>query len=178
MAMLWEKIVVTAREFLNDKNINDSPDYNEIFFLAKMADFDWSNQFYAASAFCEVCWKIALKGSTSEYNQLDRLFSPSPIATHANFRGCRTYKTGNVPELGALAVWKRGNSWQGQISIVSGVSEDKQEFDVIEARALTGSEDGCFLKVEERKGKRVDLPFKTDKLNLIGFIYPKDKIAR
>jgi hypothetical protein len=29
-----------------------------------------------------------------------------------------------------------------------------------------------FLQCEEKKGKQTGLPFKTDKLNLLGFAYP------
>lgn len=179
MAKVWEKIVVTAKEFLTEKNINDSKDFNELIFQSKLQEFNWSSQFYASSVFCEIVWKAAIsRESLNEWRQLDKLFSPSPIATHANFRGCRDYKTGNIPEKGALAVWKRGNSWQGMMSIVSDVSDDMQSFDVIEARALMGSESLGFLQVEEKKSKKIDLPFRVDKLNLIGFIYPKDIEAR
>ena len=178
MTMLSEKVVVTAKEFLNDKNINDDRNLNEPMYQAKIQEFDWSLQFSAASIFCEIVWKVAIgRESLSEWRQLDKLFSPSPVATHANFRGCRSFKTGNVPEVGALAIWKRGNSWQGGMAIVTEVSEDKQSFDVIEGRVLVGSENS-FIKCEEQKGKRVDLQFRTDKLNLIGFVYMHDKEIR
>mgnify|MGYP000390858811 CR=1 FL=1 len=177
MPKISEKVVVTAKEFLSEKNINDNANLNEPIYQAKLQEFDWDGQFNAASVFCEVVWKISIgRDSLSEWRQLDKLFSPSPIATHANFRGCRAYKTGNVPEKGALVFWKRGNSWQGHMAIVSDVSADKESFDIIEGRVLTGSETaGNFLKVEERKEKKVSLPFRNDKLNILGFVYPKDK---
>lgn len=172
--MRWEKVVVTAREFISEKNINDCKDLNEPIFQAKLQELDWDMPFASASVFCELVWKISVgRESLRDWRELDRLFSVSPIATHANFRGCRKYKTGNVPEKGALVIWRRGNSWQGHMGIVSSVSESKEEFDIIEARVLSGS-DGGFLKVEEKFGKKVGLPFKTDKLNLLGFIYPQD----
>lgn len=178
MAMIYEKVVVTAKSYLNDKNVNDAKDFNEPVFQAKLAKFNWELQFSASSIFAEIVWKIAIgKDSLSEWQELDRLFSPSPIATHANFRGNKTYKTGNVPELGALVFWKRGNSWQGHMAIVIAVSDDKQSFDIIEARALTGSEDK-FINVEEKKNKRVGLPFANDKLNILGFVYPKNQEIR
>ena len=173
--MLWEKVVVTAKQFLNDKNINDSSELNEIMFRMKQVDFDWDMQFSAASVMAEIVWKIAIgKENTQEMRRLDKLFSPSPIATHANFRGCRSYKTGTLPEKGALVVWKRGNSWQGHIAIVSEVSPDKSMFDIIEGRILLGSE-GSFIQVKEQKGKMIGLPFKDDKLNIIGFVYPPNR---
>lgn len=175
MTMLWEKIVVTAREYLSEKNINDSKDLNEPIYQAKLQEVDWDPQFSAAAIFCEMVWKQAIsRDRLSEWRRLDRLFSVSPIATHANFRGCRSYKTGNVPERGSLAVWRRGNSCQGHIAIVSMVAPDLSQFDVIDARALSGSEGG-FIKVEERLGKMVGLPFKSDKMNLLGFIYPPNR---
>lgn len=175
MTMIWERIVVTAKEFLNDKNINDSREYNEPMFRMKQLEFDWDVQFSAASNFVEIVWKIAIgRENTSEMRRLDKLFAPSPIATHANFRGCRSYKTGTLPEKGAIVIWRRGNSWHGHIAIVSNVSQDKMMFDVIEGRILIGSE-GNFIQVKEFTGKIVGLPFKDDKLNIIGFIYPPNR---
>jgi hypothetical protein len=174
MALLWEKVVVTAREFLEDKNINDSREYNEPITRTKLIQFNWDPQFTAASTFTEIVWKIAIgRENQRVWQQLDRLFSPSAIATHANFRGCKDYKTGNMPQKGAIAVWRRGNSWQGDLAIVSEVSEDKTTFDVIQGAVLNGSEE-IFLQVVEKKGKMM-LPFRSDKLNLLGFIYPPDR---
>lgn len=176
--MIFEKVVVTAKSFLNNTKINDCREFSEPVMQAKINKFNWELQFAASSLFAEIVWKIAIgKDSLSEWQELDRLFSPSPIATHANFRGNRTYKTGNVPEPGALVFWKRGNSWQGHMAIVTEVSEDKKTFDIIEARALSGSENK-FINVEEKKGKQVGLPFATDKLNILGFVYPKNQEIR
>ncbi len=175
MAFISEKIVVTAKGFLNGSNINDARELIEPIYQVKLAHYNWDLQFAAGSIFSEVVWKMAVgKNSLSEWQELDRIFSPSPIATHANFRGNRNYNTGNMPELGALAIWKRGNSWQGDMGIVVNVSDDKQSFDVISARILSGS-DKQFLMVQEGKGKRIGLPFCNDKLNLLGFVYPKHK---
>lgn len=176
MALICEKVVVTAKEFLNTKNINDSREFNEPIYQAKLRYFNWDLSFAASSMFCEIVWKISVGGvnSLSEWNEIDRMFSPSPIAVHANFRGNKSYKTGNTPEVGALVFWKRGNSWQGHMAIVVWVSEDKKSFDIIEARTVVGSEDK-FLNIEERKGKKVGLPFANDKLNILGFVYPKNR---
>lgn len=178
MPMLFEKVVVTAKSFLN-VNINDCKELTEPIMQAKINKFNWELQFAASSIFAELVWKISIggQGSLSEWQELDKLFSPSPVATHANFRGNKTYKTGNVPEPGALVFWKRGNSWQGHMAIVSEVSEDKKTFDIIEGRALSGSENK-FINVEEKKGKQVGLPFANDKLNILGFVYPKNQEIR
>lgn len=178
MSLLWEKIVVTAKEFVGEKNINDCRDLNEPIYQSKLQDHGWDIQFAASSILCEIVWKIAIgRESLREWRQIDRLFCPSPIAVHANFRGCREYKTGNLPEKGSLVIWRRGNSWQGHMAIVIEVSEDKRSFDVVEARMLMGS-DNRFLQVEERKDKKTDLPFRNDKLNIIGFIYAPDREIR
>jgi hypothetical protein len=175
MAMLWEKVVVTAREFLGDRNFNDSREFREPMYQTKLVHFGWELQFAAATVFVEIVWQIAIGRETiTERQRLDRLFCPSPVATHANFRGCREYKTGNLPEKGAIAVWVRGQSWQGHLAIVSDVSPNKDSFDVIEGRILTGS-DGHFIQVKESKGKCIDQPFSREKLNLKGFIYPPNR---
>lgn len=174
MAMLWEKVVVTAREFLETKNINDSYLFNDPVFRAKLVHYDWDLSFSAASIACELIWKASIgKESITDGQRLDRLFSPSPVATHCNFRGCRSFKTGNVPELGAIVFYRRGNSWQGDMSIIVGVAEDKQSFTVIGGRVLEGS-NSQFINLEQRE-KRMGLPFKSDKLNLLGFVYAPEK---
>ena len=175
MSMLWEKVVVTAKEFLGDKNINDSREFKEPIYQAKLIHFGWELQFAAATVFVELVWQIAIgRETTTERQRLDRLFCPSPVATHANFRGCREYKTGNLPEKGAIAVWVRGHSWQGHMGIVSDVSPNKESFDIIEGRILTGS-DGHFIQVKESKGKQTDESFSVNRLNLKGFIYPPSR---
>lgn len=174
MTLLSEKIVVTAKEFLKEKNINHCPEVIEPLFQAKMQEFDWDIPFSAASITCETIWKISLgkKNGIVDWRQLDKLFSPSPVGTYCNFRGCKSYKTGNLPEVGALVIWRRGNSWQGHMAIVTAVSDDKNTFDVIEGRIVSGSENN-FIQVIEAAGKRTGLPFKNDKLNILGFIYCK-----
>lgn len=177
MSLVAEKIVVTAREFLETRNINDSHDFNEPFFQTKIKETGWELAFAAPSIVCELIWKIAVRGGgNSETRVFDRLFNPSPIATHANFRGSKhsCVSTGNCPEPGSIAVWKKGNGWQGHMAIVIWVSEDKKTFDVVEGKVLAGSE-AKFLTLEKKEGKRTDLPFKNDKLNLIGFLYPPNR---
>lgn len=175
MAMLAEKVVVIAKEFLGDKNINDCREFNEPVYQSKLIHYGWELQYAAASVFVELVWQIAIgRETTTERQRLDRLFCPSPVATHANFRGCRDYKTGTLPEKGAIAVWVRGQSWQGHLAIVTDVSPNKDSFDVIEGRILTGSE-GHFIQVKEYKGKQMDQPFSREKLNLKGFIYPPNR---
>lgn len=174
MAMISERIVVTAKEFLEIRNINDSTVFNEPIFHAKMVHYDWDLSFSAASVMCEIIWKIAIgRDSVTEYQRLDRLFCPSPIATHCNFRGCKSYKTGNLPEIGAISFWRRGNSWQGDMAIVVDVAENKEVFTVISCRTMEGSHNK-FLQLEQRE-KRMNLPFKNDKLNQIGFVYAPDR---
>lgn len=177
MTMLSERVIVTAKDFLENNNINYCSQFSEPIYQAKLIHFGWDLQFSASSVFAEIVWKIALGETVTERQRLDRLFCPSPVATHANFRGCKDYKTGNMPEKGAIAVWVRGNSWQGSMAIVIDVAEDKETFDVIEARVLTGSE-GRFIQVKEFKDKPLSKPFSVQNLNLKGFIYaPSREIA-
>lgn len=175
MTLVSEKIVVIANQYLDTKNINDTESFNEPFFQNKISEYGWELPFAARSIGCELIWKEALKGSGSaEARYLDRMFSPSPIATHANFRGSRKFKTGNVPELGAIALWRKGNGWQGIMGIVINVHDDKMGFDIAECVALQGSENR-FLTFERKNGKRADLPPKHDSFNILGFIYPPNR---
>jgi hypothetical protein len=172
MTMIAERIAVIAKEFVESKNINDNQLFNEPMFQAKLNQFGWELCFSAASIACEIVWKEAVKGGgMSEFQRIDRAFSPSPLATHANFRGGKNFETGNLPQVGSIAFWKKGNTWQGHMGIVVWVSEDAKTFDIIEGKVMQGSENK-FIVLEEKKGKKTDLPFKSDKYNLIGFGYP------
>lgn len=172
--MLSERVVVIAKDFLENNNINYCSQFAEPMYQAKLIHFGWDLQFSASSVFAEIVWKMAIGETVSERQRLDRLFCPSPIATHANFRGCKDFKTGNIPEKGAIAIWMKGNSWQGSMAIVSDVYEDMETFDVIEARVFTGSE-GRIMSVKEYKGKVTTKPFSRESLNLKGFIYPPNR---
>lgn len=173
--MLSERVVVTAKEFLGAKNINYCQEFTEPIYQAKLIHFGWDVQFAASSIFVELVWQMAIGRETiTERQRLDRLFCPSPVATHANFRGCKEYKTGNLPEKGAIAVWVRGQSLQGNMGIVTDVSEDKDTFNVIEGRILSGS-DSRFIQVKEYFDKPTSQPFSREKLNLKGFIYPPNR---
>jgi hypothetical protein len=118
---------------------------------------------------------LALRGGgMSEWRQIDRLFSPSPIATHSNFRGTKNFKTGNLPEIGSLVIWRRGIGWQGRIAIVSSVVENKSSFDIIEGFALTGSTKN-ILNLKEVHNIPANNPYGREKLNILGFVYPPER---
>lgn len=177
MTLVSEKIVVTAKEFLQTKNINDCKEFNDPVFHSKLNDFGWPLQYSVSSVVCEMIWKIALAANNlAVYRRLDRLFSPSPMATYSSFRGSAHYKTGNLPEVGAIAAYRKGNGWQGDMGIVTSVSESKKEFDMIQGKILMGGDDR-FITVEEKRNRPVGLLFRPDKYNLIGFIYaPNEEI--
>lgn len=175
MTLVSERIVVTAHEFLNKSNINDCKDYQEPIYQNKIKEFAWDFSFSAPSIVCEIIWKISLRGGgMAEWRQLERLFSPSPIATHSNFRGSQNFKTGNLPEIGSVVVWRRGIGWQGRIAIVTKVGEDRKTFDVVEGFALTGSIKN-ILSLKEIKNIPANNPYGREKLNILGFIYPPDR---
>lgn len=175
MTFIAEKIAVIAREFVETRNVQDSKDFNEPFFQTKLAHFDWDMQYSASSIGAEIVLKSAWGAeSIEDWQLIDRICSPSAVATHCNWRGCKRLKTGNIPEVGAIAFYRRGNSWQGSMSIVIRVAEDKERFDVAETRFIIDSGSGQ-LKTIEVKDKRVLLPFKSDKLNLLGFGYPPNR---
>lgn len=175
MTLIAEKIAVVAREFVESRHIQDSKEFNEPIFQAKLRGFDWGIQYAASSIGCEIMLKTSWGlESIEDWQLLDKIFSPSAVATYCNWRGCTKMKTGNVPEIGAVAFYRRGNSWQGSASIVIAVSEDKQKFDAAETRFINNSGTG-LLVTTEFKEKRVSLPFKNDKLNLLGFGYAPNR---
>jgi len=105
MAMLWEKVVVTAKEFLETKNINDSYLLNDPLFRAKLVNFEWDLSFSAASIVCELIWKKAIGSeSLNDGHRLDRLFSP-PDAGTTKYRSSGQISESELLHAISLKIW-------------------------------------------------------------------------
>lgn len=169
MQTINDKIVQVAQSYLFQEEISGNKGFKNPSFQKKMADCGWNLGQSWCAYFCELVWKEAYGKTNPLYPALDRLFSPSATATFSNFSGNTQFTTGKTPKVGALAVWRYGNGWQGHIGIVAEI-RNKNEFRSVEGNTNTdGSREGygVFNKV-----RATNLPPKTKGLNLIGFIYP------
>lgn len=169
---LAEKIVAVATSYIGQKEIAGNKGFQNAAFQKKMIDCGWQMSQSWCAYFTELVWKEAFGTKHPLYKSLDRLFSPSATATFANFKGHPTsFATGAKPKVGALAVWRYGNGWQGHIAVVIEVRADGS-FKTIEGNTNNdGSREGVEVAVKVRK---VGEPFKARGLNLVGFVYPPE----
>ncbi len=166
--MIEQKIVQIAGSYVGQQEISGNKGFKNPAFQKKMQDCGWQINNAWCSFFAELVWKEAYGKSNPLYNTLDRLFSPSAVATFGNFKGHPTnFKTGDKPKVGALVVWRYGNGWQGHIGIVESI--DKNTFVSIEGNT---NKDGGREGIEvARKHRSLGMPFRKQGLNLIGFVY-------
>lgn len=164
---IGERIASIANSFLANGDFRIQQEYNSSWFLDKKRCFGWNDAYAMGAWFCEIAWKKGYGDSSEEWQQIDRLFSPSPLATHTNFRGSKYFRTGTIPEIGALAIWRNG--WHSYMGIVSAVSNDGNLFDMIIAQQQNGK-----IVINNHFSRSANMEYKKDGYNLIGFIYPKE----
>lgn len=164
---IGERIINVANSYLINNNIAQSDNYNSYWLREKKDAFGWNDAYATHSYFAEIVWKEAYGIDSRESQWIDKLFSPSPIATHTNFRGSKHFRTGISPHLGAIAVWRNG--WHGYMGIVSTVYPDGNLFDMIIGQWENGK-----VRVNLHFSRDADTEYKKDGYNLVGFVYPKE----
>jgi surface antigen len=167
-----DNVVLIAKSYLNKYEKKNNSGFIDAEFEKKMKAVGWGVGQSWCAYFTELVWKEAFKVdakiSVEYYQSLDKLFSGSATATFANFSHSSLFKTGSTPKIGALSVWKHGNSWKGHIGIVSEII-DATTYKCIEGNTNSaGGREG--IQVAE-KVRKTGQPFKANGLNLIGFVY-------
>jgi hypothetical protein len=160
-------IINVANSYLVNNNIGQSDSYNSDWLAAKKIAFGWNDAYATHSYFTEIVWKDAYGIDSKEWELIDRLFSPSPLATHTNFRGSKHFRTGTSPSIGALAIWRNG--WHSYMGIVSTVYPDEKLFDMIIGQWENGK-----VRINLHIARNADTEYKKDGYNLVGFVYPKE----
>lgn len=174
--MIADKIKEVALSYVGEEEKPGNLGWKDPKFEAKMVEVGWQ----PGQAWCayqaELIWKEAYGKKHSLWKSLDRLFAPSATATYGNFAGSGLFKTGSVPKVGALAVWRYGwSGWKGHIGVVVGINDANRTFDTIEGNTnAAGGREGLYTL---KKTRRRDAPPTGTGLNLIGFVYPNDTVA-
>jgi CHAP domain len=155
-------------------------------FEAKLKRVGWEKSQPWCSYFAEVVYrdtyeKLMLddpkdKIVEQRLNEVCTLFSGGTLQTLANFDKSKYWRTREtIPEVGAIIVFQKGNSWEGHIGIVKEVDLNKMEVTTIEGNtSSTGSRDGDIVAIKKRK---LSLKFKADTLFIKGFIQPANPYA-
>lgn len=170
--MIAERIRDVAMSYVGQQEKPGNKGWENPNFELKMLQVGWKPGNAWCSFQAELIWKEAYGKSHPLWKALDKLFSPSATATYGNFHGSDHFKVGSAPKLGALAVWRLGNGWQGHIGVVVNPKKAQGVFETVEGNTnKEGGREGMFTLVKQRRIGQAVTP---RGLNLIGFVYPTE----
>ena len=169
-------IVEQAKLYIGQRETENNGGFESPSFQKKMQDIGWQLGDAWCASFVKLVWMEAYKCDLARLLELEHLFSPSAVATYRNF-DASDWKTQNadgspirIPSVGALVVWRMGNSESGHIGIVTEVLSNTA-FKSIEGNTNeAGGREG--IEVAEKK-RAINRRFLPNGLNLLGFILPK-----
>ena len=169
MSAISDKIIATAKSYIGETELTNNSGWIDKAFQQKMVDVGWKNGDSWCAFTCELIWKEAYGKGSPIFPRLDRLFSSSATATAANFIASNDFKTGKIPQPGALVLWRHGNGWQGHAGVVTGII-DSSTFESVEGNTnQDGSSNGYAVFLKKRK---LGEAFKPKGFNIVCFVYP------
>lgn len=165
-----DEIVQEAKSYLGQQEIQPNLGFKDPAFAAKMNAVG----FYRSASWCGFFVMVVLFGvyvdAPTMLAYLKRYCSPSTHTMWANFRASKEVITGQVPKLGAVAIWQEGDGTNGHTGIV--VAVNGNEFTCAEGNSNSdGSRNG--YEVAENT-HIVGKPHSINRLNLLGFAYMPD----
>lgn len=167
--MIAEKIKNIALSYLGQREVPGNMGFTDKQFEKKMAAVGFVKSYAWCALFAELIWVEAYEGSKETLAKLKTLFSASATATFKNFDLDGTFNTSKTPKVGAVAIWRYGNGWQGHAGIVIAVNGDT--ITTIEGNTnAAGGREGIEVARKNRKWRGE--AFKAKGLNIVGFILP------
>jgi hypothetical protein len=171
-----EKITQIAQQYIGQRELKGNKGFQDADFQKEMEAVGWDDGEAWCATFAKLVFKKAYIGTVLEA-EIEKLFSKSATATYANFDKS-DWKTQlpngkpiKTPEVGALVVWRMGDSWAGHIGVVTEIVSST-EFKTVEGNTDgKGGREG--IEVAE-KLRQTNQKFNPKGLNLIGFILPKE----
>jgi len=164
-----DKIVQIAQSYKGQEEIQPNLGFKDPIFWNKMKEVG----FYRGASWCGFFVMLVLfEAYADEPNVLKYLKKYCSASTHemwANFRASKEVITGQIPKLGAVAVWEEGSGTNGHTGIVISVNPDGKHFTSMEGNTNgAGGREG--FRVWENT-HTLGLPHSENGLNLLGFAY-------
>lgn len=160
-------IVEIALKYVGETETPNNSGFSNTDFQKRMESVGWIKSQSWCVYLAELIWKEAMP---EHFAELDKLFSGSATATYKNFDIAK-WHVGQTPSLGAVVIWRYGNGWQGHAGIV--VKTNGTTFQTVEGNTNDQSgREGFIVAIKDR---RLNVPFKENGLNLVGFIHPPEK---
>ena len=165
--MKGSEVAEIAKAYIGKTEIPNNAGFTDTKFQKKMEEVGWSKSLAWCSFFSELVWTEACCDSALKA-VIKKQFSGSATTTFKNFDLDKTFKTGSVPQIGAVVIWRHGNGWQGHAGIVTEII-DKTTFKAVEGNTNDkGGREGYIVALKQRTTNK---PFSNTGLNLVGFIY-------
>ena len=141
--------------------------FNDPVFHEKMKRVGFEKGMAWCSFFAELVWTESYRGDLSKSLACEQHFSGSAVETYNRFKRAG-FQVVNLPVVGALAVWRYGNGWQGHIGVVTSVTGST--FKCVEGN--TNDNGGREVYMVAERLRRLNQPFLKKGLNLVGFVLP------
>lgn len=152
-----------ALAYLHEKEVPGNMGFEDKIFQKKMEEVGFHKGYAWCALFGELCVK---EGAPGFYNENEKLFSASAVATYNNFKAAGL--TTDKPEIGYLACWKHGKGSTGHLAVVVG-NKGTNLFQSVEGNSNeNGSREG--FEVAYKADRQINKPFSAKGLNLLGFV--------
>ncbi len=169
---LEERIVEIAKSYIGQEELPNNSGFIQSDYEEKIKSIGWvKGQSWCTHA-VELVWTEAFSEIDPDgIPLLKMLFSGYAIKTLENFTNSGVFEVGQVPNIGAIAIWQHGNTEMGHAGVV--VSFTRTTFKSCEGN--THREGEYEAKEYAERLRRLNIPHTSDGLNLLGFIYPQRK---
>jgi hypothetical protein len=166
------RVIKVAEAYIGKREKKGNSGFVDPDFEKKMRAIGFKTGNAWCAFFGELVWKEAYVAYPNVVALFDKLFSASAVATYSNFANSKKFTVSKVPVLGAIAVWRHGNTWMGHLGVVTATDLKADRFVAVEGNTNAGgSREGEQVAAKPR---RLNAPHSEEGLNLIGFIYPPD----
>lgn len=164
-----DKIMQQAKVYKGQQEVQPNLSFKDPLFLKKMLAVG----FYRTASWCGFYVMLVLfdvyKDAPSLLSALKNACSASTQTMWENFKASKSIITGQIPKLGAVAVWEEGNGTNGHTGVVIELNADGKHFTCSEGNS---NSDGSRNGYEVAENTHViGLPHSIKGLNLLGFAY-------
>lgn len=168
MTQINNTIASIAASYVGEREVPGNMGFTNKQFEKKMIDVGFIKSYSWCALFAELVWSEAYKG-TQWLAVIKALFSASATTTYKNFDIDKRFEVSQVPQIGAVVIWRHGSGWQGHAGIVTAINGNT--IATVEGNTnAAGGREGIEVAEKVRKIKQ---PFQANGLNLVGFIIPK-----
>lgn len=165
-----DDIVRIARSYIGETELPNNSGFKDPAFQKKMQIVGWLKGQSWCVYTAELIWKEGFTTAHKYYDTINHLFTGGAVATWYNYKAAPEFKTGNMPKLGALALYQHGSTWQGHAGVVVSVDQKNKKMHT-NVEGNTNDKGGREGYIVAEKARNAGAAFSLTGLNLLGFVY-------